>query len=118
MMLPEEGYLLRVFVGESDKQDGAPLYEWIVRRAREHHLAGATVLRGLMGFGANSRVHTTKVLRLSVDLPVMVEIVDTRERIESFIPVIDHAVKEGLMTLEPVQIHLYRSNSDRGASGQ
>ena len=111
MMLPEEGALLRVFIGESDKHQGVPLYEWIVRRARESGLAGATVLRGVEGFGAHSRLHTAKILRLSEDLPIVVEIVDTREKIEKFLPVIDAAIPEGLATLERVQIRFYRSGA-------
>jgi PII-like signaling protein len=109
MMLPEEGHLLRIFVGESDRHGGLPLYEWIVRQARERGLAGATVLRGVEGFGAHSRLHTAKVLRLSDDLPIVVEIVDSKEKIEAFLPVIDAAIPEGLATLEKVQIRLYRS---------
>ena len=110
-MLPKDGQLLRIFVGESDQHEGLPLYEWIVRKAREAGLAGATVLRGLEGFGAHSRVHTAKILRLSQDLPIVIEIVDTPERIEQFIPTIDGAIKEGLMTLEKVQVHFYRSGN-------
>jgi hypothetical protein len=110
-MLPGDGHLLRVFVGESDRHDGRPLYEWIVRRARECGLAGATVLRGLEGFGAASRIHTAKILRLSTDLPMVIEIVDTREKIEAFLPEIDAAVEEGLATLEKVEIRFYRSRS-------
>lgn len=113
MILPEEGHLLRIFVGESDRHDGAPLYEWIVRKAREHGLAGATVLRGLEGFGAHSRLHTAKILRLSVDLPIIIEIVDTEEKIEAFLPVIDGAIPEGLATLEKVRIRFYRSGKDK-----
>ncbi len=109
MMLPKQGQLLRVFLGESDRHEGLPLFEWIVRRAREHGLAGATVLRGLEGFGAHSRLHTAKILRLSSDLPIVVEIVDTAERIEAFLPTIDAAIQEGLVTLERVEIRLYRS---------
>jgi len=109
MILPREGHLLRIFIGENDKHEGRPLYEWIVLRAREHGLAGATVLRGLEGFGASSRLHTAKLLRLSADLPIVVEIVDTREKIESFVPTIDEAVREGLATLEKVEIRFYRS---------
>ena len=109
MMLPEEGHLLRIFVGESDKHKGVPLYEWIVRQARERGLAGATVLRGVEGFGAHSRLHTAKILRLSEDLPIVIEIVDTREKIEAFLPIVDAAIPEGLATLEKVQIRLYRS---------
>lgn len=108
MLLPEEGHLLRIFIGESDRYKGRPLYEWIVHRAREHGLAGATVLRGLMGYGGSSRVHTAKVLRLSVDLPVVVEIVDTAEKIEAFLPLIAEEVREGLITLERVQVRMYR----------
>lgn len=109
MVLPEEGSLLRVFIGEGDKHEGIPLYEWIVRKAREQGLAGATVLRGLEGFGAHSRVHTAKILRLSTDLPIVVEIVDALEKIEAFLPIIDHAITEGLATMERVQIRFYRS---------
>jgi hypothetical protein len=109
MMLPKNGKLLRIFIGESDKRDGVPLYEWIVRRARELGLAGATVLRGLEGFGAQSRLHTAKVLRLSSDLPIVVEIVDTDEKIEAFLPEVDDAIAEGLATVERVEIRLYRS---------
>lgn len=109
MMLPEEGHLLRIFVGESDRHGGLPLYEWIVRQARERGLAGATVLRGVEGFGAHSRLHTAKILRLSEDLPIVIEIVDSKEKIEAFLPVIDGSIPEGLATLEKVQIRLYRS---------
>ncbi|MGH8135154.1 MAG: DUF190 domain-containing protein [Steroidobacteraceae bacterium] len=109
MVLPREGHLLRIFIGESDRHQGIPLYEWIVRKAREQGLAGATVLRGLEGFGAQSRLHTAKVLRLSSDLPIVVEIVDTIQKIETFLPVIDGAIREGLATLECVDIRFYRS---------
>ncbi|MBM4297985.1 MAG: DUF190 domain-containing protein [Deltaproteobacteria bacterium] len=114
MVLPKEGSLLRIFIGESDKHEGVPLYEWIVRQARQQGLAGATVLRGLEGFGAHSRVHTAKILRLSTDLPIVVEIVDSPEKIEAFVPSIDGAVKEGLATLERVQIRFYRSGAEPG----
>ncbi len=117
MVLPEEGHLLRIFIGESDKHDGMPLYEWIVRKSREHGLAGATVLRGVEGFGAHSRLHTARILRLSEDLPIIIEIVDTREKIESFLPVIDAAIPEGLTTLEKVQIRFYRSGKPQGEGG-
>ena len=113
-MLPEQGHLLRVFVGETDRRDGVALYEWIVQEARSHGLAGATVLRGLEGFGAHSRVHRTSILALSGDLPIVIEIVDTREKIEAFLPVIDEAVDEGLATLEKVEIRFYRSGSSPG----
>jgi PII-like signaling protein len=112
MVLPKEGSLLRIFIGESDKYEGMPLYEWIVRKAREHGLAGATVLRGIEGFGAHSRVHTTKILRLSIDLPIVVEIVDSLEKIEAFLPAIDGAIREGLATLEKVQVRFYRSGTE------
>jgi len=109
MMLPEEGYLLRIFIGESDRHNGNLLYEWIVSKAREEGLAGATVMRGMMGFGAHSRMHTFKIERLSQDLPIIIEIVDTRDKLEKFLSLIDNEIEEGLATLEQVQIHLYRS---------
>ncbi|NOZ29853.1 MAG: DUF190 domain-containing protein [Chloroflexi bacterium] len=108
MTLSEEGYLLRIFIGESDKCEGKPLYEWIVLRAREQGLAGATVLRGMMGFGPSSRVYTSKILRLSEDLPIVVEIVDSRDKLESFLVTIDEVVREGLVTLEKAQVRIYR----------
>jgi PII-like signaling protein len=111
VVLPEEGYLLRIFIGESDKHEGKLLYEWLVLRARELGLAGATVLRGMMGFGAHSRLHTFKIERLSEDLPVIVEIVDTKEKLENFLSIIDDVIKEGLATLEKAQIHFYRSGA-------
>lgn len=110
MKIPEDGYLLRVFIGESDKWHGTPLYEPIVLKARELHLAGATVLRGPMGFGAKSRLHTTKILRLSKDLPMVIEIVDSKEKIDTLLPHIDAMVQEGLVTLEPVRVIKYRAN--------
>lgn len=118
MKLPSDGYLLRIFVGESDRWKHQPLYEAIVLRAREAGLAGATVIRCPMGFGANSRVHTTKVLRLSEDLPFIIEIIDTKEKIDAFIPVLDGMVEEGLVTLEPVQVILYRHNASNDKSQQ
>ncbi|MCP3980945.1 MAG: DUF190 domain-containing protein [bacterium] len=108
MVLPERGHLLRIFVGENDRHEDRPLYEWIVGQARDQGLAGATVLRGVEGFGAHSRLHTAKVLRLSSELPMVIEIVDTREKIERFLPTIDAAIGEGLATLEEVEIRLYR----------
>src|SRR5262245_37611441 len=114
MILRREGRLLRIFIGESDRHDGIPLYEWIVRRAREHGLAGATVLRGLEGYGAHSRLHTAKILRLSMDLPIVIEIVDTADKIDAFLPVIDAAIPEGLATLEKVRIRFYRSGRGGG----
>jgi uncharacterized protein len=116
MVLPKEGFLLRIFIGESDKHEGMALYEWIVRKAREQGLAGATVLRGLEGFGAHSRVHTAKILRLSTDLPIVVEIVDSLEKVEAFLPAVDGAIREGLATLERVQIRLYRSGTEQSGS--
>ena len=107
-MLQEEGQLLRILIGENDKYEKRPLYEWIVRKARESGLAGATVLRGLEGFGTHSRVHTAKILRLSSDLPIVIEIVDTHEKIAQFLPLIDDAITEGLATLENVKIRFYR----------
>ena len=108
-MLPESGYLLRIFIGESDRHHGQLLYEWIVLKAREAGLAGATVMRGMMGFGAHSRLHTFKIERLSQDLPIIIEIVDTREKLESFLASIDKEIEEGLATLEEIKIHFYRS---------
>jgi PII-like signaling protein len=113
MVLPEKGHLLRIFVGESDKYDGIPLYEWIIHKARQNSLAGATVIRGIEGYGAHSRIHTSKILRLSEDLPVIIEIVDTLEKIEKFMPLIDEAVKEGLATIEKVDIRFYRSGQSK-----
>ncbi|MBR9978785.1 MAG: DUF190 domain-containing protein [Bacteroidetes bacterium] len=109
MTLPKDGKLLRIFIGENDKYEGVPLYQWIVGKARETGLAGATVLRGLEGYGARSRLHTAKILRLSSDLPIVVEIVDTADKLESFIPLIDGAISEGLVTIEKVEVRFYRS---------
>ncbi len=109
MTLSEQGHLLRIFIGENDKYEKYPLYEWILKKAKEHKLAGCTVLRGLEGFGAHSRIHTSKILRLSEDLPIIIEIVDHIDRIESFLPIIDDAIQEGLATIEKVQIRFYRS---------
>ncbi|MDL5050182.1 DUF190 domain-containing protein [Oscillatoria amoena NRMC-F 0135] len=108
MKLPENGILLRIHIGESDQLDSKPLYEAIVLKARELNLAGATVFRGIMGFGAESRIHTAKVLRLSEDLPIVIEIVDTEEHINKLIPFLDDHVKEGLITMEPVNVIKYR----------
>lgn len=109
MILPDKGQLLRIFIEETDRhEDGKPLYQWIVDEARDRGLAGATVLRGLEGYGAHSRLHTAKVLRLSIDLPIVVEIVDTEDKIAAFMPVVDAAVPEGLATLEAVEIRFYR----------
>src|SRR5580765_325398 len=114
MTIPENGYLLRIFVGESDKHEGKPLYEWLVLEARKAGLAGATVLRGIEGFGAHSRLHTAKILRLSEDLPIVVEVVDALEKIEAFMPIVDGANGEGLATLERVQVRFYRGGIPKG----
>ncbi len=116
MKIPQQGYLLRVFIGESDQWQGRPLYEAIVLKARELHLAGATVLRGPMGFGARSRLHTAKILRLSEDLPIVIEIVDSRERIDLLLPHIDGMVSEGLVTLERVEVIKYRAEGESGGA--
>lgn len=108
MKLPEEGMLLRIFVGETDQYKGKALYEQIVIKARELNLAGATVLRGIMGFGADSRMHSTKLLQLSEDLPVVIELVDTEENLNKLIPFLDETVQEGLITLEKVRVIKYR----------
>ena len=110
MKIPQDGCLLRVFIGESDRWHNQPLYEAIVKKARELHLAGATVLRGPMGFGAKSRLHTAKILRLSEDLPMVIEIVDSRAKINQLLPHIDQMVQEGLVTLERVEVIKYRAN--------
>jgi hypothetical protein len=117
MTIPKDGYLLRIFVGESDRHEGRPLYEWLVLKAREAGLAGATVLRGIEGFGAHSRLHTAKILRLSEDLPIVVEIVDALEKIEAFMPVVDEAIGEGLATLERVQVRFYRGGRGHPGGG-
>lgn len=109
-MIPEQGCLLRIFIGEMDKYKGTPLYEWIVVKAREEGLAGATVLRGTMGFGANTRkIHTFKIRRLSEDLPIVIELVDTREKLERFLELIDDKIDAGLVTLEKAEVRFYRS---------
>ena len=108
MHIPEDGYLLRIFIGESDRWEGAPLYEAIVRKAKADGLAGATVLRGLMGFGANSRIHTAKILRLSEDLPIIIEIVDTLENVEKFADEIDPMMHDGMVTIERARVIRYR----------
>ena len=107
MQIPEKASLLRIFIGEDDRADGRPLYEAIVLRAREFHLAGATVLRGPLGFGRSSRLHTAKILRLSTDLPIIVEIVDTEEKIKAFLPTLNDLTKSCLITLEKVTVIRY-----------
>ena len=113
MKIPEQGKLLRIFIGESDRWHHQPLYEAIVLKARELGLAGATVLRGPMGFGANSRLHTAKILRLSMDLPREIKIVDTDEKIQNLLPHLEEMVLEGLVTLEDVQVLKYRANQEK-----
>jgi PII-like signaling protein len=110
MTLPEEGYLLRIFIGESDKMDGKPLYEWLVIEAKSRGMAGATVLRGMMGFGAHSKViHTFKIERLSEDLPIVIEIVDGQDKIEGFLAYAEGRIKRGMLaTVEKVQVRVYR----------
>jgi uncharacterized protein len=110
MTLSENGQLLRIFIGESDTWKGEPLYRAIVLRAKDLGMAGATVLHGAMGFGANSRVHTTKLLELSTDLPVVVEIVDTADKVQALLPFLDEAVGEGMITIEAVKVLRYRHN--------
>src|SRR3954471_13246428 len=110
MKIPQDGYLLRIFIGESDHWHGKPLYEAIVMKARELHLAGATVVRGPMGFGPNTPPPPPKIPRLSEDLPMIIEIVDAKEKIDQLMPHIDQMVQEGLVTLERVQVIKYRAN--------
>lgn len=113
--MPQDGYLLRIFIGESDKCDGRPLYEWIVREAKARGLAGATVLRGLMGYGAHSQIiHTFKIQRLSEDLPIIIEIVDESAKVEEFLNFIEQKVKRGMLaTIERVQVRVYRGGETR-----
>lgn len=114
MDLPQEGHLLRIIIGESGRHEGMPLYEWIVIRAREQGIAGATVVRGMMGYGANSRIKTTSILRLSEDLPVIIEMIDTREKLENFLELVNPVLKEGLVTFEKMHIRMYRSSPKNG----
>jgi uncharacterized protein len=109
VVIPTEGSLLRIFIGDGDRHEGRPLYEWLVLRARAEGVAGATVLRGAMGYGASSRVHTFKIERLSEDLPVVLEFVDSREKLERFLAVVDGVVTEGLATLEKAEVRFYRT---------
>src|SRR5437867_9399299 len=111
MQIPHEAVVLRIFLGESDRHEHRPLYESIVLKARETHLAGATVLRGPMGFGKSSRLHTAKILRLSMDLPLVIEIVDSDEKIQAFMPLLNQMMKGGLVTLEKVRVIDYRGAS-------
>jgi uncharacterized protein len=112
MNLPHEATLLRIFIGETDRWKHQPLYEAIVLKARELHLAGATVLRGPMGFGKSSRLHTAKILRLSFDLPMVIEIVDAEDKIQGFLPLLDEMMKGGLVTLEKVRVIDYRADPE------
>ena len=109
MKIPAEGKLLRIFIGESDKYQGKPVYQMIVEFAKQKGMAGATAIKGFLGFGCKSHLHTTKLLRLSEDLPIIIEIVDSEEKINQFIPLLDDIVKEGLITLEKVNVIMYRA---------
>src|SRR5712675_2442492 len=113
MKIPEDAALLRIFIGESDRHRRQPLYEAIVRKAREMQMAGATVLRGPMGFGKSSHLHTAKILRLSMDLPIVIEIVDSEEKVNAFLPALDEMMAGGLVTLERVQAIVCRGAQDR-----
>jgi hypothetical protein len=113
MTIPEDATLLRIFLGESDRWEHKPLYEAIVLKAREMHLAGATVLRGAMGFGKSSRLHTAKILRLSMDLPIVIEIVDSEQKVEAFLPILDKMMGGGLVTIEKVQCLHYRGTEPK-----
>ena len=115
MQIPHDAMLLRIFIGESDRWHHQPLYEALVLKAREMHLAGATVLRGPMGFGKSSLMHTAKILRLSMDLPLVIELVDSEEKINSFLPLLDEMMKGGLVTLEKARVIDYRADVDSGA---
>ncbi len=111
MKLPEQGYLLRIFIGEGNHYQGKHLYEWIVIKARECGIAGATVIRGMMGYGANSRIKTSSILCLSEDLPIIVELIDTKRMLEEFLEILDPVIGEGLVTLEKMQVRMYRHSS-------
>lgn len=117
MQIPEDAQLLRIFIGEADKQGRRPLYEAIVKAAREAHLAGATMLRGSLGFGKSSHIHTEKILQLSMDLPVVIEIVDSEEKIQSFLPTLDSllAAVGALVTLEKIKVLHYRARQQAAA---
>lgn len=112
----QEAVLLRIYLGDGDKHGHLPLYEAIVLKAREMHLAGATVLRSAMGYGSTSKLHTAKILQLSTDLPIVIEIVDLKEKIDLFLPVLDTIMQGGLVTLEPVQVLHYRPHKNKGAA--
>lgn len=109
-MLSDNGYALRIFLGESDKYEGKPLYEWLIRKAKEIGLSGATVIRGLEGYGAHSQIHTAKILDLSTDLPVVVEIVDECEKIENFLPIVESVIQQGSVVVQNVHMRIYRKH--------
>lgn len=113
--VPREGKLLRIFIGEQDKWHGQPLYEAIVHLARKQGLAGATCLKGFLGYGAKSHLHTVKILRLSEDLPIIIEIVDSEEKIQAFLPQLDPMIGDGLITLEKAEVLVYRASSSKGS---
>ena len=113
MQLPKEAQCLRIYTGEQDKYKGRPLYEYVMEEARKRGLAGATVIRGIAGYGANSRVHTHRILRLSEDLPLVLEIVDTEEKIQEFLPLLSETMVEGLVTVETVRVFFYRHNEGK-----
>jgi PII-like signaling protein len=117
MKIDNDGCLLRILIGEGSKHKGKPLYEWLVLKARELELAGATVTRGIMGFGANSRIHTAKILRLSEDLPVVIEIVDSREKIEIYLATVEGNIEGGLATIEKADVRFYRSRQKKAFHG-
>ena len=108
MKLPEEGYMLKIIIGEALRHEGTPLYEWIVITARKHGIAGATVYRGIMGYGASSRIKTSSILRLSEDMPVIIELIDGKKELEDFIDILDPVIHGGLITMEKMNIHMYR----------
>lgn len=114
MKIPKDGKLLRIFIGEQDKWQGQPLYEAIVHLAKKEGMAGATAIKGFLGFGAKSHMHTAKILRLSEDLPIVIEMVDSEEKINKFLPRLDEMVKEGLITLEKADVIVYRANGRSG----
>lgn len=111
-MLGSTGQVLRVFVGETDKYQGVPVYEWLLKKAKEHGLAGGTAVRGIAGFGAHSQMHSSKILDISVNLPIVIEIIDMPDKIEQFLPIVEEAIKEGLATIEPAQIRLFRKEKN------
>lgn len=113
MEFEKNGCLLRLFIGENDRYQGRPLYEWLVEEAKRQELAGTTVVRGIMGFGKASRIHSSRILRLSTDLPVIIEIIDTRDRLERFLESVDDAIEEGLATLEKADVKFYRAKTKK-----